>query len=302
MSYIRTAVPALAPQLLQVTYRQQPYDFVLLHAEQEHYRRAREEPAPPIHAHAHNVYHFILYTSGENEFLLAGARYPCRRGTLAITAPGEPHFFSPCRPGNIISKEITFCYEHEGVPLRLPVHQLLSLIAGVNLPPIVFPVLLNERNCQRIATTYDQLIERLLLRDAFCWFTEQQSMLELFSLVMSHAYGAPHPADRADDPLVKARAEIERRYNEALSVSELAAQVFLSAGYLTRAFKAYYGLPPIAYQQALRIRAAKSLLASTTRSVTVIAGLVGYQEIGAFSKAFTKSVGMSPLAYRKEQR
>jgi len=302
MQYIRTAVPARAPQLLQVSYRQQSYDFVLLHAEQEYYRRTEGTDMPPIHEHAHNVYHFILYTVGESEFLLRGARYPTRRGTLVITAPGEPHLFSPSRPGSVASKEITFSFEGDIAQLRLPVHQLLSLIAGVELPPVAFPVGLSEPNTLRIEATYDHLLERLAARDAFCWFAEQQLMLELFSLVMYHAYGAPHPADRADDPLVVARAEIERRYNEPLSVDELAARVFLSAGYLTRAFKTRYGLPPIAYQQSLRIRAAKSLLASTPRGVTEIAGIVGYQEIGSFSKVFTKSTGISPLAYRKGQR
>jgi len=301
MRYIRTAVPARAPQLLQIGYRQQAYDFVLLHAEQEHYHRAHERESPPIHTHAHNVYHFILYTGGVNEFLLLGERYHARRGTLAMTAPGEPHLFGPCRAGSATSKEITFSFEGDGAQLRLPVHQLLSLIAGVDFSPIVFPVQLSERNTLRIEAAYDRLLERLAARDAFCWFAEQQSMLELFSLVM-HIYGAPHLADRADDPLVKARAEIERRYNEPLSVDELAVRVFLSAGYLTRAFKARYGLPPIAYQQSLRMQAAKSLLASTPRSVTEIAGIVGYQEIGSFSKVFTKCAGMSPLAYRKGQR
>jgi AraC-like DNA-binding protein len=299
MNYIRTAVPARGPQLLQVNYRRQSYDFVLLHAEQEHYRQV---DSVIVREHAHNVYHFILYTGGENEFLLDGGRHPARRGTLAITAPGEPHLFTPCRSGSAASKEITFCFEGEAGQLRLPVHRLLSLVAGVELPPVAFPVQLNERNTMRFEATYDHLIERLAARDAFCWFAEQQLMLELFSLVMYHAYGAPHPAGRADDPLVMVRAEIERRYNEPLTVDDLAARVFLSAGYLTRAFKARFGLPPIAYQQALRIRAAQSLLASTTRSVTEIAGIVGYQEIGAFSKAFTKCAGLSPLAYRKGQR
>ena len=300
MGYIRTAAPASSPQLLQVTYRQQPYDFVLLHAEQEQYRLA--EGAAPEHEHAHNVYHFILYTGGENEFLLAGARHPLRRGTLAITAPGEPHLFAPCRPGGATSRELTFCFEHDGMPLRLPVHRVLSLIAGVELPPVAFPVHLSERNTLRIEATYDNLVERLAARDAFCWFAEQQLMIELFSLVMYDVYGAPHPAGQADDPLLVVHAEIERRYNEPLTVDELAGHVFLSAGYLTRAFKARYGLPPIAYQQSLRVHAAKTLLASTPRTVTEIAGIVGYQEIGSFSKVFAKSTGMSPLAYRKGQR
>jgi len=298
MRYIRTAVPANPPQLLQVTYRQQPYDFVLLHAEQEHYQRA----ASPEHEHAHNVYHFILYTGGENEFLLLGKRHPLRRGTLAMTAPGELHLFQPCRPGSVTSRELTFCFEHDGRPLCLPMHRLLSLLAGVELPPIAFPVQLNERNNLHIEATYDRLLERLATRDALCWFAGQQLMIELFSLVMSGVYGTPHPAGQVDNPLQAVRAEIERRYNEPLTVDELAGQVFLSAGYLSRAFKARFGLPPIAYQQSLRVHAAKTLLATTTRSVTEIAGIVGYQEIGSFSKVFAKATGLSPLAYRKGQR
>ena len=300
MRYIRTGAPARAPQLLQVAHRQ-CYDFALLHAEEERYHcSAGEEGNPSLREHAHNVYHLALYTSGENRFLLDGVEYPSRRGTLVMTAPGQRHCFAPCLPGGVASKELTFCFEADGALLLLPAHQLLSLLAGVDLPAISFPMLLSERQTQRFETAFDLLIERLAIRDALCWFAEQQLMLELLAQLLYALHDAPHPAARLDDdPLLKVRAEIEQRFNERLAVDELAQGVFLSAGYLTRAFKARFGLPPIAYQQSLRISAAKTLLATTARSVTEIAGLVGYQEIGSFTRVFTRTVGESPLAYRK---
>lgn len=301
MRYIRTAAPVRSPQILQISHRQQLYDFALLHAEQEDYRYLANENAGWGREHAHHVYHIALYSSGENEFLLNGVRHPVRRGMLAMTAPGEPHLFSPCHPGSATSRELTFRFEHGNAWLQMPVVQLLSLICGVDLPPTMFPVQLTERNTRLIEITFDHMIQRLATRDAFCWFAEQQLMLELFSHLLNGIFDAPHSDGQLHDPLLHVHAEIERRYNERLTVDELAQQVFLSAGYLTRAFKSRYGLPPIAFQQVMRVEAAKTLLTTTARSITEIAGMVGYQEIGSFSKVFIRHTGLSPLAYRKQQ-
>jgi len=303
MRYVSTDKPARFPQLLQIYFQQQPYAFQLMHAEDESYGERNRDHAIMNRVHAHGVFHIVLYTGGENRFQLQDGPHRLQRGTLVVTAPGEPHDFAPIDPGRVTSNELTFSYAYEQTLLYLPTHALLSLIAGIPLAPIPYPAQLDERQTRRVETLFALLVERLAVRDPFCMFTEQQIMYEVFSLLILDIYGASLTAHiTGEDPLQKVRAEIDRRYADQLTVQELAQHVFLSGGYLIRAFKARFGIPPLAYQQAIRIRAAKTLLLTSSRSVTEIAGMVGYQDITSFSKMFKRTVGMSPRVYRAQHR
>jgi len=51
---------------------------------------------------------------------------------------------------------------------------------------------------------------------------------------------------------------------------------------------------------ALRIRHACQLF-KTNKTVEQVCAAVGYQSIAAFTRAFTKAVGVQPGAYRKQQ-
>lgn len=92
---------------------------------------------------------------------------------------------------------------------------------------------------------------------------------------------------------------IWRRYNEPLTLSELAAAANLSKFHFSRVFRSLTGTSPCRFLAAVRLAKAKELLRLTPTNVTDIAFEVGYNSLGTFTSRFTKSVGVSPARYRQ---
>jgi len=85
----------------------------------------------------------------------------------------------------------------------------------------------------------------------------------------------------AQSPRVRARVEAAREYLEAnmtkdLDMASVARAAALSPFYLTRIFKAQYGVPPYRYLIRLRINYAAELLRTSMLSVTQICHRVGF--------------------------
>ncbi|HUQ00399.1 MAG TPA: helix-turn-helix transcriptional regulator [Aeromicrobium sp.] len=100
--------------------------------------------------------------------------------------------------------------------------------------------------------------------------------------------------------LRRVRDRMDREYAQPLNVEALARGVHMSAGHLSRQFKAAYGESPYAYLMTRRIERAMALLRLTDLSVTDICFAVGCSSLGTFSTRFTELVGVSPSAYRRD--
>lgn len=88
------------------------------------------------------------------------------------------------------------------------------------------------------------------------------------------------------------------RYDEPLSLEEMADLAVFSRFYFSRVFRSITGTSPGRFLTAIRLYKAKNLLSETTMSVTDISYQVGYNSPGTFSSRFTRSVGISPARYR----
>lgn len=105
---------------------------------------------------------------------------------------------------------------------------------------------------------------------------------------------------RADLALLRrVRDRIDREYAQPLNVEELARGVHMSAGHLSRQFRAAYGESPYSYVMTRRIERAMALLRRGDLSVTDICFAVGCASLGTFTTRFTELVGMPPGAFRR---
>lgn len=100
--------------------------------------------------------------------------------------------------------------------------------------------------------------------------------------------------------LRRVRDRIDREYAEPLDVAALAREVHMSAGHLSRQFRAAYGEPPYSYLMTRRIERAMTLLRRGELSVTEVCFAVGFSSLGTFSTRFTELVGMPPTSYQRE--
>jgi AraC-like DNA-binding protein len=109
---------------------------------------------------------------------------------------------------------------------------------------------------------------------------------------------AQHLSDLAQ--LRRVRDRMDREYTQPLDVEALARGVYMSAGHLSREFRAAYGESPYSYLMTRRIERAMALLRRGDLSVTEVCFEVGCSSLGTFSTRFTELVGMSPSTYRRE--
>ncbi|MGW4031897.1 helix-turn-helix transcriptional regulator [Streptomyces sp. NPDC004838] len=98
--------------------------------------------------------------------------------------------------------------------------------------------------------------------------------------------------------LRRVRDRIDREYAKPLNVEELARGVHMSAGRLSREFRAAYGEPVYSYLMTRRIERAMTLLRRGDMSVTDVCFAVGCGSLGTFSNRFKELVGMSPSEYK----
>lgn len=96
----------------------------------------------------------------------------------------------------------------------------------------------------------------------------------------------------------KVKDIIHEDISQDLTVSKLAAKLFISPNYLSRLFKKLTGEGCNEYIVRKRIEKAKSLLETTSLKTGEIAIMVGYHDMNYFSLAFKKHIGQAPTKYR----
>jgi AraC-like DNA-binding protein len=101
--------------------------------------------------------------------------------------------------------------------------------------------------------------------------------------------------------LRRVRDRIDREYAQPLDVEALARDAYMSAGHLSRQFRAAFGESPYSYLMTRRIERAMALLRRGDLSVTEVCFEVGCASLGTFSTRFTELVGASPSVYQRDQ-
>ena len=114
----------------------------------------------------------------------------------------------------------------------------------------------------------------------------------------SRPAAAQHLRDLAR--LRRVRDRIDREFAQPLDVEALARGVHMSAGLLSRAFRAAYGESPYGYLMTRRIERALALLRRGDLSVTEVCFAVGCASLGTFSTRFTELTGVPPSVYRRD--
>lgn len=110
----------------------------------------------------------------------------------------------------------------------------------------------------------------------------------LFLAYRNHLHPAVH---RVQDHLAQ-------HFTSSASLVELADLANMSVRGLHKAFKSATGLTPLAYQQSLRLEAARALLADDTRSVEEVARLVGFQDARHLRRLYKDAFGVTPSEAR----
>ncbi|PWH13866.1 MAG: ATPase [Anaerolineae bacterium] len=91
---------------------------------------------------------------------------------------------------------------------------------------------------------------------------------------------------------------IHQNYAQPITRAEIARYINIAEDYLTFCFRQELGMTPIRYLQRYRIQQAKTLLKTSTRSISEIALEVGFSDSGYFTRLFHRETGLAPEAFR----
>ncbi len=93
---------------------------------------------------------------------------------------------------------------------------------------------------------------------------------------------------------------LDANYAENITLDTLASFSHMNKYYMAHAFTRYVGVSPITYLLQKRIEEGKSLLGSTSHSISQISTILGFSSQSYFSQAFKKATGRTPVQYRNE--
>jgi AraC-like DNA-binding protein len=287
--------------------------------------------SPPSHKlgkyvapHASHVIEFHLAVRGSGYVRVGAETMPFAAGDLFMIPHGDAH-----EMGN--GTGVPLLDSEPGLPALLSGELLRSRIGGggeethlvcgylaceaalmrpvlAGLPRVVRVHLRNDRAGEWLENSIAHAVERassaapgshvILARLAEVLFTDalQRYLSQLPPGRTGWLAGA------ADEAVGRALTALHRNPKHPWTLEELAAESRVSRSVLTERFAKYLGQSPIAYLGDWRLELAAESLRSSSRSVSEIAGEVGYDSEAAFNRAFKRHFGSPPAQYRRTER
>jgi AraC-like DNA-binding protein len=127
--------------------------------------------------------------------------------------------------------------------------------------------------------------------------------LEILSVIYQSLLSQPdHAASRSNagnrDKIMSVASYLMSSPAAKDSVAQIARRVGMNRTKLMTVFKEVYGTSVEAYWRDCRLHHARELLTEPQLSISEISQKVGYSEISAFTRAFSKQFGMAPSKFR----
>jgi len=173
----------------------------------------------------------------------------------------------------------------------------------------VLPKLLHLKSEQYRSRAFQSVLELLAAEADAPGLGSDTVVRRLFELLFIHAIRAfaqqgstPKRGWLAavfDRNLALAIEAMHAKAQIAWTVDELAKKAGMSRSAFAARFKVVVGQTPLAYLTEWRIHQAARLIERNADRLSVIARSIGYQSEAAFTKAFTKVMGIVPSEYRK---
>lgn len=259
---------------------------VLTNANRQDYGKKRQER--PMHGHD-SMCELLLCYRGFGVYHVNQLSYVIQEGDLIYYNCGELH--------EVISStdvEIgTYCFGFSNLHFHdLPVNHCIPHDSPhVRASQSMFPFLCHLAEqilTYRMGSPSDQLTAQTL-GISLLMMASQMPVTQM-------AEPVSNPASRLTEQI---KSYIDAHYTEPIRLEEIAAALNCSVPYLAHTFKNATGYSPIQYAIRRRIGLAQNLLISTDYSATHIATLVGYDNTNYFNSLFRKTVGTTPIQYRK---
>jgi len=256
-------------------------------------------------------YQWLFVEKGEGEVLLGGVRHAAAPGCLFAYGPGIIHTITASESNPFILYGLHFMPDGQLTPLshpaKLRIHQVdqksakpdgkaaaITASGDSLLPAIV-------RAGAWVLPYFEDLVENYARNDEWSALALRGTLSRLY--VRLQRWIAERSASAPSDTIAATiRKLLEERAEEAYQMSWLEDCTGYSHDYASKIFKEKFGMPPHAYHQRMKLKAARKYLEDTRLSVTAVAERLRFGSIHYFCKWFRQMTGESPTAYRERSR
>ena len=132
-------------------------------------------------------------------------------------------------------------------------------------------------------------------------YTELSAALEVISVVYEQIRPRTenHPASAQKQLADRVRNYIERNYANTVKIADIAAENFVSVGYLTHVFTAATGVSPREYLSHIRCTRAYELIRHTAMKFADISAVAGFCCANDMSRKIREYYGKTPTEIRR---
>lgn len=262
----------------------------------------------PDHISIHDEFELVYIQEIEKgSFYIDESVVNVRRNDLILIKPQVPHYLkiecsTPCR---FLVLKFSFAKSEEDKYSTISVNDFLSFISESTNSCGFFSI--SNVYCSNIANLMQQIIHEDKSSDGESEFLRSLLTMELFvwlsrSLRSQWELNLASKGHKMTEIIESSKTFIEENYNTDIALTDIAGYVYMSTSHFARTFKKAYGISPIQYLLAVRIKNAKVLLEETNLKVGDIATSVGFSAQQRFNEIFKKHEGVSPGDYRQNYR
>lgn len=241
--------------------------------------------------HYHDEHELYYMKSGRTTYFIADEIYSVEKGDFVFVPKGILHRTDSgdCRKNSRILlnfPDSVFSEKTEGLKRDLCGQRVICVPEDkvAALEELLVKV---EREYQQQKPCRDMLMELYIL--------------ELLALLCRYRREKkPHIQD-SDRIIYEISEYIGKNYGQDLSLTQIARQFSISAGYLSRRFKEVTGIGLSQYITYVRISNAEKLLKKGKMSVAEVAGSCGYNDSNYFSLVYKRIQGITPFQLLKRE-
>lgn len=243
--------------------------------------------------HCHNYFQMVGILSGSGTFYIEDQPYPIEKEQIYLLCPQQMHAIH--------------CGEKNAAPLHM-----LDVKFNV-ADPALFVDLVRVGNLFRLQhfdwflRYFDKIITESTNQEQYYYSMINGYLTEILVRIVRERLNASTQAPETEPPRVRTvkgvdvaalMQHINFNYSRIICLEDLSTLAGVNRTTLISVFKELYGTTPIQYINHIRLMKARELLANTDTSVTEIAELVGFQNLGYFSRYFKAREHCSPTEFR----
>ncbi len=266
----------------------------------EKYLYSAQSIAPPqLNTHLHRYYEFLLFESGEANYIIEDTVYEAHPGDLFVTRPGELHTLA-FLSDNIYTRQFIQVPREFGVGLEVDLFRIIDRFPTGQMNRIPAGLV----NAYSIPSYYIGVRKYIEVRVPESDMMVRTYIIQLLMAVNYALSKSPHKRDTALQLDSRVRAimhYIDKNISEELSLDRLAGTFYMNKYYMCHLFKDNTGFTIKEYINTRRIARAKELLAGG-RDVMSLCFDCGFRDYSTFYKTFRRLTGKTPREFFRAVR